>query len=735
MRFLAPASLLLILLGLTTGTLRLWGQNGVELVPAGRYLLGAGLVAGLLSLADCIRHRKFPRREDLTDSRVWALGLIVLFISDWITRPYAFFQGPAIRGELLIGCLCSCALIRRYWQGLVPWLLISCVVFLIATFLSISKGALLISDDHAMFLFRLHLLKENFPSIPFWSPLWNAGFDARDFFATGALNAFILASPLLYLFEVERVYNIIVALFIWGLAPAATYYAARLLGRPRSESALAAVLVMCTGLTWYRWTLTYGTMGFLVSSALFPLAAALFLKFIAPEEPRVRELALFVAVLTLMLLWSLSGVALIPVALVALPHTLRILRSRRRLLTIVAILMINLPWMLMLWKVSNVGRFLHSDVATSAVHQTGPTSLIAGTTTETAGTTLAQGTNFRHKKGSLSIRKSLDAWQESSGSLNPLVLILVIPALLALKGTQRIAFGSLVLWLLLLGTIGVSLKPQLELDRMIVLASVLVCIPISQLVAEIYTSASRGRSYACAWSVVGAFILIGPFSVSAILHNRAYDHFYFAEPVVQELSDAIKRYSRGGRALFTGCVMHELSGGHLAPLSIWSGTPLVASSYAHNIWKYEQPIPKSYLIRNESGIRDFFDHMNATLILAHEPEPRQRLASQPDLYAERWRGGRFVLFERLTYDPSYVLTGEVSSLSQNHNSVTVVPESESVVLKFRYFPFLTTDTETCSVHPYRVAPELELLELRGCPLKQKVTIRSVSPLQRLMGRK
>jgi hypothetical protein len=233
--------------------------------------------------------------------------------------------------------------------------------------------------------------------------------------------------------------------------------------------------------------------------------------------------------------------------------------------------------------------------------------------------------------------------------------------------------------------------------------------------------------------MVGAFILIGPFSVSGILHNRSYDHFYFAEPVVQQLSEAIQQHSRGGRALFTGCVMHELSGGHLAPLSIWSQTPLVASSYAHNIWKYEQPIPKSYLIRDERGIRDFFDHMNATLVLAHEPEYRQRLASQPELYEERWRGGRFVLFERLTYESSYVLTGEVSSLSQNHNSVTVVPESASIVLKFRYFPFLTTDSESCSVRPYRVAPELELLELYGCRPKQQVTIRSISPLQRFMG--
>jgi hypothetical protein len=580
-----------------------------------------------------------------------------------------------------------------------------------------------------MFLFRLRLLKENFPSIPFWSPLWNAGFDARDFFATGALNAFLLASPLIYLFDVERVYNVIVALFLWALTPACTYVAARLIYRPRTEAATAAMLVMCTGLTWYRWALTYGTMGFLVSSALLPLAIALSIRFISEETPRLRDLALLVAVVTLMLLWSLSGVALIPMAVTALPYTARILRSRRRVLTIILIVAINLPWIMMLWKVSSVGRFLNSETKTVVVHQTDSASKVdpgAG------NLNLPQGSTFRHKKSEVSVRKSLDAWQESSGSLNPVILVLAIPALISLSGLARRTFGLVTTWLFLLGTVGVSLKPQLELDRMIVMAAVVVCIPVGRFVVELFRASPFGRSYTLAGSIVGAFVFTGPFSVSAILHNRSFDQFHFAEPVVNELSEAIKHHARGGRALFTGCVMHEMSGGHLAPLALWSETPLIASSYAHNIWKYEQPIPKSYMSRKEEGVREFFDHMNATLILAHEQENRRLLASQPELYTERWRGGRFTLFERTNYDSSYVLEGEVSSLSQNQNSVTITPQSDRAVLKFRYFSFLTTSDPSCSIRPYPVAPELELIELNNCPRGREVTIRSIAPRERLL---
>jgi hypothetical protein len=387
----------------------------------------------------------------------------------------------------------------------------------------------------------------------------------------------------------------------------------------------------------------------------------------------------------------------------------------------------------MLWKVSSVGRFLNSDAKLAASVQVESYSQVPQANSESNQGALPQGSTFRHKKGELSVRKSVDVWQQSAGSLNPLILVFAIPALISLKGLARRGFGAVTIWLVFLGTVGVSLKPQLELDRMIVMAAVVVCIPVGQFIVELFRAASQGRSHALAGCVAGAFLLTGPFSTSAILHNRSFDQFQFAEPSVQELSEAIKRNAHGGRALFTGCVMHEMSGGHLAPLALWSETPLVASSYAHNIWKYEQPIPKSYLSRNEQGIREFFDHMNVTLVLAHEPEHRRGLASRPDLYAELWRGGRFVLFERLGYTPSYILEGKVVSLTQNHNSVTLIPESARAILKFRYFPFLTTDVAGCSIRPYPVAPELDFIELSDCPLGEKVTIRSIGPKERLLG--
>jgi hypothetical protein len=162
-------------------------------------MVAIGALALLFAaLCTWLSGRGILKRSTLIDERIWALGLLAIFVSDWMNRPWGLFGGPSIRGEILI------AFAVMFWsirtdpeRGSYSW---------IAPGINNAAGVVLLPglqtahsfspDDHAMFIFRLKLLRENFPSIPFWSPLWNAGFDARDFFATGALNVFLLAAPL-----------------------------------------------------------------------------------------------------------------------------------------------------------------------------------------------------------------------------------------------------------------------------------------------------------------------------------------------------------------------------------------------------------------------------------------------------------------------------------------------------------------------------------------------------------
>jgi hypothetical protein len=723
MQFLASFGLLVIVLGLSGGAWYVWERVGDALIPAGRYVVAVGIACIATAQAIAwIRNRQLLRRESFTDGRAWALGLLLLFFSDWLGRPWGFFATPLMRGEILLAFGVMFFLLRGPWMRVLMLLPLLEIVLLLWSFSVAAEGRLLFSDDHTMFMFRLRLLRENFPSIPFWSPLWNAGFDARDFFATGALNAFFLAAPFLYAFDVEVAYPYLIGALLWVAPALSVFLAARLLDISKVGAALASTLAVCSGLFWYRWGLKYGTLGFITSTALFPLVLALAIRHITTSKPGWRlSLALSVCA-TLMLLWSPAGVAALPILVVALPHVGRLIRSPRHLLTLAFILALNLPWMSMMWKVSKVGRFLDTAQVTRASH--GPQSF----DTTASATPPAEPKVYRHKSGGVDAKKTLTHWQGNAAALNPLILVFALPAVLTLTRPLFAYFFAVVGWLLILGTLGVSLKPQLELDRMIVIASMVLTIPVASFLVGLFLRARTSIVWHVAAALAGAFLLVGPFATAAIVLNRADDRYTFASPEVDSMVRAITQHAQGGRIFFTGCVLHELSGGHLAPLPLWANTEMVATSYAHNIWRYEQPFPQSYLERGDAGIQEYLDLMNATLVSAHEPLWMDYFRARPHEYTQVWRSEHFVLFRRLNYKPTPTLVGTVSALSFSSNSITLTPTSDSLVLKYRYFPFLTASG--CTLAPFAHPSGIELIQLSHCPPNIPVTVRSASPLHR-----
>lgn len=735
MRLPLSTATLLVVLGLSGGTWRLWGSNLGAVIPSGSVLILLGVtLIGISAFVGLLKNRSLkPSVHDFTHPIPWSVGLLTLVVSDWLSRPYALFQGPLIKGELILAAILVWAYLKGTSRTLLMALPIGASVIAIWSFFLKADGNLLFSDDHAMFLFRLKLLKENFPSIPFWFPLWNGGIDARDFFATGSLNAFLLSAPLIYLFAVERVYNLTIALFLWVLVPGSSYLAARQLTSERAVASVTALLSTCTTLMWYRWALKYGTLGFVISSALAPLVVALALRYIQSKTLRWRDVIAVTLTVTLMVLWSASGIALAPLALIALPRAKAIVRSRRHVITILLLVALNLPWMAMMWKVSGIGKFLKSEApAVTASQDIGQRTTTSVEPEKTSAWQGGKAASYRHEAGGLDVKKSLKRWQESAVSMNPLILIFAIPALCALPASVRIAYSLIVGWLIFLGTFGVSLKPQLELDRMLVIAAIILCYPVARFIVSIFEESKKSWLSRSAATIVGAFLLIGPFTTTNIVMGRSPEQYTFLSPGVKDFADTIQKNAQGGRALFSGCVLHELSGGHLAPLPLWSSTPLIASSYAHNIWRYEQPIPKSFMEQGDVGIKRFFDLMNVTLVLAHEPHWRHYFMDRPNEYREVARQEGFILFSRLNVNPSYVLEGSASSVQQDDNSVQLTPSTERVLLSFKYYPFLRSSQ--CSLRPFSVAPDLSIVELSACEPGIPVTIESVRPLERLMSK-
>ena len=714
--FLFVFGLTLSVFGASAGSLTLWQANGTSLLPGGSATMAAGAALIVLAL---VLVRFSWRRLELYPADA-ALGPALVFLSDWLVRSYSFFQGPSIRGEILLLSFLSLFIVRRensrFWTGY----LIAALALVCSCFFVESGGRLLFSDDHTVFFFRLSLLRENFPSIPFYYPLWNAGLDARDFFATGALNIFFLGSPLLYMASPERVYNVLVLLIAFGLTPLATWYAARLHRLPQPIPAIAALLSITLGLIWCRWAFKYGTMGFLTTAALLPLNLSLCAKQLYADGGLTRkELALAVCSLSLMFLWAPSLVTFVPVALLAASKAGALVRQPKVVVFVCVLTAVNLPWMAMLWSVSNVGNFLNSEKAS---HGIGYEQSLAPDKDQPAPAA------YRHKTSGLDWRKSLTVFRETSFSSNPLLLFLGLPGLFLLPfNLRRVLFPSAT-WLLILGTVVVPLKPQLEFDRMLVLMLLVLCIPCAAALQKLFKSAdtilARGLTAICA-----GFLLCGPFSTGSMLRNRTLEHYDFASPVVRDLSAAIKTFGGSGRVFFSGFVLHELDNGHLAPLSILSGRPLVASSPFHNVWRYTQSIPRDYMNRGEAGIEEYLDVLNITAVFAHERMWRDYFGSRPERYRQIWQGGRFVMYQRLQAPNSYILSGQGEFISQDSRSFRIRALSPLLLLSFRYFPFLKSSH--CVLTPQRVSPELTLVALADCPVGAEVEVRSISPWQRL----
>lgn len=719
-----------MLFGVLTSTARFWQLDGSILLPSGTYTLLPAAIAGLLAF-------KLANSDNRVSQALLgcSLALVLVFISDWPARYYNFFPDPALRGEIALGGMIF-GLVPFKTRGVVIRIFVSiALVGLLGIFLWEAHGRLLNSDDHASFLFRLNLLKEKFPTIPFYYPDWNGGLDARDFFATGSLAEFILFAPVVYLTDLNQTYTLLIALTLFVLFPACLFAATRLLSEQRNAPWLAALLGVCSSIVWYRWTLKFGTVGFTVAAILLPLTMALSVRQLDFERSR-KETAAFIIVSTLTVLWTGSALALIPTAIiVALRVVSWLLRRelaahRRFLFATILLVCINAPWMWLFWNISRVGSFLSRDVAPSHTQ-----ALEAHTQAlEAESAPLPQSgehKGFRNRAGSLNLatfKKALSQIREKSLATNPLIVFLGFPALFLLPRSRVVLFGATGLWLLLLGSVGVPLKPQLELDRMLVVLGIVFSIPTAIGVAELSSKPRPNWIHSLAFGLVAGFTFASPLCTAAVISNRTVEQFAFASNLFTNLADAIKTLGGDGRIVFSGCIVHELDEGHVAPLSLVSGKPLIASAPFHTLWRYTQVVPKSFIARGDDGIRDYFDLVNASSVIAHEKNWREYFDQRPESYQRVWQQGRFFLYRRLQWPNSYVYQGAGALLSQSIDRVVVRPDSARVVLRFNYFPFLTASG--CSIAPYNAAPEVQLIELSGCVSGVPVTIISKNPLER-----
>ncbi len=732
---LFSAALALAIFGVLAGSVQFWDGNGAYLFPAGRYSIVCALLLALIA----IFWGKTKNSKLRLEPQGFALGLLLLFVSDWLTRGYNLFQGPSIRGEVLLATLLCAFLLKRRWLHafLFPLLLVT-LVLLWHCFNSTAQGRLLTSDDHSSFILRLTLLRDNFPNIPFFYPFWNGGMDARDFFATGSLNLFFIFLPILIFAQPIVVYNFIVCSVAFLILPIATFLGARILKMRFAESALAGLLTLTSSLLLYRWGLKYGTMGFFTTAALVPLNLALAIRIISsPNDLRWPLILSSVITFTLMLFWSPSGVVFIPTIIAALITLRSLVRSLKVATLVVALLSINLPWIAVFVSVSKVAQFATIETD-SKEGSAKPVEYRAKSSVPTPAELLRL---FGEDKAEFFTalerisEESLKHLRESAISTNPLILFFALPGIFLFTGKERYLYLATSLWLLFLGTFVAVLKPQLELERMLVVLTLVGATPAARALSLLFEKASlpsAAKLSIVSAALCGGFVFSGPLVSGSIVKNRSLEQIHFASDALYQLAEYFRENSRGGRVLFSGFALHELDEGHLAPLSVLAKTPLMASSPFHNLWRYRQIFPPSFIGRQESGgIEEYLDLYNVSLVLAHEKQWREYFQSKPELYREEKRIGPYLIFSRTSFPNSYILKGSADEITQLENGVSFIPRSSEIVLRFNYFPFL--EAKGCGITQESVAPEVKFVKLTNCYLGSKTVLRS-KPARTRIGR-
>lgn len=704
----------LTIFALLSGLLSIWqdNPNSFKLTIVERLIIGLAptLLGWFLA-----KHRA-SKLEFIPEG--FSISLLAIFFTDWLANPYGFMRGLEIRGELLLGAIAGLCFVRKLPKTTLALLPIVLLLFIIC-FLSESAARLLFADDHAVFIYRLSLLKNHFPQIPFYNPLWNAGIDARDFFATGALNSYFIFWPFIETFEVVTIYNYLILALLFGLAPAASFLAARLLRFSPLVCSIAALLAISSSTAWYVWALKYGTLGFITSISLLPIVLALAARILSNDDTiSAWHAGLLVLATTLMLLWSASGLALLPAIVCGLIFIKTVFKKTHLRWALPLIIALNVPWIIVFLNISKVTDFLEKN------HHTSTQAAISHIQIEVDPTQVVSSKPPSFGR----IKSAVFEWARSS---NPLLVFFALPALLLLPDRRwRILWISSALGMLTLGSILYPIKPHMELQRFMAILNIALTVPVANIIAGIFLRAQNYRISFAASSVF-SFLIVGCISCMAMVLNRSLDQYTFAEQPAFELAEQIKQHAGDGRTFFAGYVLQDLYGGHIAPLALWSQKPLLAYSYVHNTWSYADIIPKHMRDQGDTGIRDYHALYNASLIVAHEAKWIKYYRQRLEQYQELWSGAGFVIFKNLAFVNSYFLEGSGEIIEQSENSVRFKLNSERAVIKFRYFEFL--EALGCQVTPYRVVDGTNFVELNNCPLNQEIELRSKDVFRRVFG--
>ena len=764
------------LAGLFTGNLKLLDEQGPVIVSGLLWKLALAAAVIIWTMTAVWRRNLVPARvmniaflRRLFGSRValkpvvFVFGLALVLAGDYMTKHFVFYAYHAhslINPLSMLGLGLVLALIwvlfaRKNPENVLfsPLVLLLCQAAITLVFIRHTAGRLILSDDHPSFLYRLNLVMDNFPNIPFYNPEWNAGSTAYDSLSTGTLNVFFLSWPLLKLWgefarlEHAAVYTYLIAYLFVLIVPWSVWTAARLLGLSRPSATAAAILALGPSLLYFEWMLKFGTMGFLVSTGLFPLAFALSAKLLFGPRPRWRDVPLAAGATSLCLFWMLSFVFFIPLgvySLLCFHETFSPSRRAKAAVFVLLIALVNGPWAYAYTKafdvVELVSRSSLPGSTTTAVDHAGQHQMNHGHESPNAHEQQVK-TAYTAK-----ITRAYKKFRGMLAQINPVVFFLFLPAFFLISERKyRTALAATIGWLLLVSASGYFYKPQLELNRMVIPASLLMALLAGAgtvYILQQFASAS-GSSRKKALAVLPVTVLTGMFFISPLNVAQIYlqrsDHFYaLSTPEVSNLVNAIRRLPDRGRTFFFGFSLHRLGasstegrdGGHLAPLPRMTGKSMYAMVPVHSVWSSVEAVPAEFRAERDAGIEQFLDLINASAVAAFSANWKHFLSTRPN-YRLEYQDGMISLFSRENAPNNWFLqgSGEITKIADDR--VELIASTPEAIIKFRWVKLLkSSPTAGVTIEPFPV-----YVEDLGGGKKQQVSFIKLKIADKLLGQK
>ena len=614
-----------------------------------------------------------------------AVTLVVLYATSLWHRPHFHLTGRPL--SIAAPFFVALGWLVARWVLAAPArragaVLVVAQIVLAVGFFDFTRGALPTRDDHPAFLYRFHLLLENFPRLVFYSPDWNAGYLAYEIPATGALGPFLLAAPLFVLLGAERTFAVLIPYLFVGLVPWIFYGAMRALGRTPAAAALGGLLALAPTSAVFLYELRYGVYPFLLSSLFALVAASLFARLFLDRRGGGASLAALVAATSLCALWPLGAPMLAPVVAVAVVAMPRFRTSdwARIAIAIGGLAVLNLPW------ITDLVRY--SDSAQFVTEQKSPL-LVSG---------------FSLDAAAIALRRVVE-------ELHPVVLVFGIAGLAFTRRSDsgsfltRLLLVVLVVWNLAIAAVGVQLKEQVALERFTVPTAYFGAALATLAIERLLESTASWRRIAVLAIVLGVSFLS---VMAAIRHfqNRTPYRYEVLSPALERTLGVIReRCPREQRVLVPGFSLHWFGGGHIAALPLLADRSFLGNDYYHRR-NYNDVVPPTY--RSGERLGEYLELYDVGCILNWNAKWRRELDRTPGLRLLDTEGDLAVFATDVVPDRFLDGTGRVLEHSAG---IVVESDDAEVVIKHRFVPGLETDAPA-AIEPVPVADGSSFIRVR-----------------------